>query len=68
MTTDILLQLIRFGLGNGDSFTLPGSVDWDGVIQRAMSYGLDAIAFDGLQAVYDHSFCDIRILLCTCTR
>ena len=55
MTTDILLQLIRFGLGNRDSFSLSAPVDWDGVIQLAMSYGLDAIAFDGLQAVYDHS-------------
>lgn len=51
----LLIQLLRFALGHGDSFSLPEHVDWNAVIQRAMSFGLDAIAFDGLQAIYDHS-------------
>ena len=52
---NLLIQLLRFALGYGDSFSLPEHVDWNAIIQRAMSFGLDAIAFDGLQAIYDHS-------------
>ncbi len=48
-----LLSLIRIALGSQESFSLSMNVEWEKVIQSAMSFGLDALAFDGLQAVYE---------------
>ncbi len=52
-TTAILLRLLALGLGNDVAFDLPlEGVDWQEVIRRAMTDGLDAVAFDGVQALY----------------
>ena len=52
-TTAILLRLIALGLGNDVEFDFPlEGVDWQEVIRRAMADGLDAVAFDGVQALY----------------
>ena len=52
-TTAILLRLIALGLGDDVEFDIPlEGVDWQAVIQRAMAEGLDAVSFDGLQALY----------------
>ncbi|MCR5549181.1 MAG: nucleotidyltransferase family protein [Bacteroidales bacterium] len=52
-TTAILLRLIALGLGNDVEFDIPlEGVDWQEMIRRAMTDGLDAVAFDGVQALY----------------
>ena len=52
-TTAILLRLIALGLGNDVEFDIPlEGVDWQAVIDRASECGLDAIAFDGVSALY----------------
>ena len=49
----ILLQLVALGLGNdAGSDISPEEVDWQSVIDRAGRCGLDAVAFDGLSALY----------------
>ena len=48
-----ILSLIRIALGSQEPFSLPANVDWEKVIQSAMSCGLDALAFEGLQTVYE---------------
>ncbi len=50
----IFLQLVALGLGNEVPFDpdLKG-IDWQAVIDRAGSHGLDAVAWDGLQALYE---------------
>ena len=52
-TLELLIQLIRIAFGGGKRFSLPENVDWPALIQMAMSNGLDAIAFDGIQALYE---------------
>ena len=49
----IFLQLVALGLGNEVPFDpdLKG-IDWQAVIDRAGRCGLDAVAFDGLSALY----------------
>ena len=48
------LKLISFGLGQQVEWDTPLSgIDWKAVIDLAMSNGLDAIAWDGLQALYE---------------
>lgn len=38
MVSEILIRLLRIALGNEDSFRLPDSVDWEEVIQLAMTF------------------------------
>ena len=50
----VLFKLLAIGLGQDVSFDLPlGEIDWPALIQRAMAQGLDAVAFDGVQALYE---------------
>ena len=63
MVSEILIRLLRIALGNEDSFRLPDSVDWEEVIQLAMLNGLDALAFDGLNVLYDHSSPEVAAAL-----
>jgi hypothetical protein len=59
----IFLQLVALGLGNEVPFDpdLAGrdpqaglkGIDWQAVIDRAGSHGLDAVAWDGLKALYE---------------
>lgn len=52
-TTAILLRLLALGLGNNVEFDIPlEGVDWKAVIDRGSECGLDAIAFDGISALY----------------
>lgn len=53
----VLFHLLRIALGNENpsSSLSEERVRWDEVINLAMSQGLDAIAFDGIQALFDHS-------------
>ena len=57
LSTNTFLQLLRIALGNSSSFILLKQEDicWDSVINLAMTHGLDAIAFDGLHFIFDHS-------------
>ncbi|MBO4767540.1 MAG: nucleotidyltransferase family protein, partial [Lachnospiraceae bacterium] len=41
------------GLGNEVECPLPPDLDWQAVIDRAGKIGLDAVAWDGLQALYE---------------
>lgn len=49
---DTLLLLLAHALGYESKRPLPAASDWQAVIDLAMSQGLDAVAFDGLEAVY----------------
>lgn len=50
----ILLPLVSLGLGYQVEWdTSLSGIDWKAVIDLAMSQGLDAVAFDGLQALYE---------------
>lgn len=55
--TKILLQLLRIALGNDNSYKISKKtpINWNEVIKLATSQGLDAIAFDGLVSVFNHS-------------
>lgn len=48
-----LLCLIRHAIKQENPISLPADIMWDDVISMATKNGLDAIAFDGLQGVYD---------------
>ncbi len=49
-----LLKLLALGLGHSVPFDIPLSqVDWPAVTEQAQHCGLDAIAFDGVQALYE---------------
>ena len=65
LNTKTFLQLLRIALGNSDSFSLfeAGKVNWEEVVDQALSQGLDAIAFDGLQVIFDHSSREVISLL-----
>lgn len=52
-SVEILLHLIRHALKQEGLISLPADIMWDDVISLATTNGLDAISFDGLQAVYD---------------
>ena len=49
---DTLLWLLSSALGQKNDRPLPIDSDWQAVIDLAMSHGLDAVAFDGLEDVY----------------
>lgn len=49
----LLVPLLRSGLGGDIALSLPPEANWDSVISLAMSQGLDALAFDGLLAIYE---------------
>ncbi len=54
LTDQTLIKLLALGLGHDVEFDIPlEDVDWPAVIRRAMTEGLDAIAFDGVQALYE---------------
>ena len=54
ITDSVFIQLLSLGLGNDVEFDIPlEEVDWPAVVQHAMTQGLDAVAFDGLQALYE---------------
>lgn len=54
LTEDIVLQLVSLGLGHPVEWDTPLSgIDWKAVIDLAMSHGLDVVAWDGLQALYE---------------
>lgn len=53
-TEQITLRLLALGLGHDAAFDFsPGTIDWPALIRYAMAQGLDAIAFDGVQALYE---------------
>lgn len=51
-TEELLVALIRAGLGNGCDFEIPDDADWKALSDLADRKGLSAIACDGLQALY----------------
>ena len=53
LTDRTLFKLLALGLGHDVKFDIPlEDVDWPAVVRLAMTNGLDAIAFDGLSALY----------------
>lgn len=51
-TEELLVALVRAGLGNGCDFDVPEDADWEALSKLAGKKGLAAIACDGLQALY----------------
>lgn len=49
----VLLLLIRLALGTETTVEVPVNVDWPKVIDYAERHGLSAIAWDGLQRIYE---------------
>lgn len=50
----LFLKLVSLGLGHQVEWDFSLSdIDWKAVIDLAMSHGLDAVAWDGLQALYE---------------
>ena len=54
LTDKTLFKLLALGLGQDIDFDIPlETIDWPKVIRRAMTEGLDALAFDGVKALYE---------------
>ncbi len=54
LSESIVLRLVSLGLGHQVEWDISLSdIDWKAVIDLAMSHGLDAVAWDGLQALYE---------------
>ena len=54
LSESIVLRLVSLGLGHQVEWDFSLSdIDWKAVIDLAMSHGMDAVAWDGLQALYD---------------
>ena len=54
LTNTVFVRLLALGLGHEVEFEIPPEeVDWPALIQHAMGQGLDAVAFDGVQALYE---------------
>ena len=54
LTHKTTLRLLALALGNDVPFDIPlREVDWPTLIQYAMAQGLDAMTFDGIQALYE---------------
>lgn len=54
LTDRVVIQLLAIGLDHEAAFDVSfEEVDWPAVIQSTMEHGLDAVAFDGVQALYD---------------
>lgn len=52
-SVDILLKLVRLAIGTETEFAIPENVDWKEVYELSCSQGVSAIAYDGLQKLYD---------------
>ena len=54
LTHKTILRLLALALGHDVPFDIPlREVDWPALIQYAMAQGLDAMTFDGIQALYE---------------
>ena len=54
LSESIVLRLVSLGLGHQVEWDYSLSdIDWKAVIDLAMSHGMDAVAWDGLQALYE---------------
>ena len=54
LTSTVFTKLLSLSLGHETKFDISlEEVDWPAVVQHAMSQGLDAVAFDGLQVLYE---------------
>lgn len=51
---EILLHLVKIGLGNEKDYKLPEDVDWKALISYSFKEGVPAIACDGMQVLYDN--------------
>lgn len=54
--TKVLIDIVCYGLGNSNSFTVPNQKDWNQVMTLAVLHGVDAIAFDGIQRCHKNNF------------
>lgn len=52
-TYDILLKLIRIGLGQEDDLTLPERVDWPAIYKMSKKQVLAGVVLDGVQRLFD---------------
>lgn len=52
-TYDILLKLIRIGLGQEDDLTLPERVDWLAIYKMSKKQVLAGVVLDGVQRLFD---------------
>lgn len=54
LTDNVIIQLLAIGLDHEVAFDFsPEEVNWSKVIKIAMEHGVDAVTFDGVQALYE---------------
>ena len=51
---DILLKLVKIGLGNVENLMLPENLDWKKLISLSYNQGVSAIVCDGMQVLYEN--------------
>ncbi len=51
---DILLKLVKIGLGNVENLMLPENLDWKKLITLSYNQGVSAIVCDGMQVLYEN--------------
>lgn len=49
----IVLELIKYGLGNSKNCEIPADINWDEVLSFATTHGVDAIVFDCIKRCHD---------------